>query len=418
MLSFHDNDILSKFEAHTMSIEIQIPAVLRIGGGSITYVPSILEGLSCKRPLIVTDPFILNSGLPASIEARLQQAGIWSSIFSDTVPDPTSAVVDLGVQAFGAGEHDSLISLGGGSSIDTAKAISMLAANGGICRTYKVPNPIPLAGAPHIAIPTTAGTGSEVTRFTVITDPVTNEKMLIAGPTLLPTAAVVDFELTLTMPARLTADTGIDSLTHAIEAYVSRRSNSFSDSVAQLAMRDIWRYLPIAFFTPSDRIAREAMMTAATLAGMAFSNSSVALVHGMSRPIGAHFHVPHGLSNAMLLPVVTRFSAPTVPTRYADCARAMGLASSADSDSIAVDRLLAGLFDLNRDLKVPSPKAYGIDEQKYRNLIPTMALQALASGSPSNNPRIPTAADIEQLYRDVWESPEPYPASSDLARRL
>ena len=280
------------------------------------------------------------------------------------------------------------------------------------------PNPIPLAGAPHIAIPTTAGTGSEVTRFTVITDPVTNEKMLIAGPTLLPTAAVVDFELTLTMPARLTADTGIDSLTHAIEAYVSRRSNSFSDSVAQLAMRDIWRYLPIAFFTPSDRIAREAMMTAATLAGMAFSNSSVALVHGMSRPIGAHFHVPHGLSNAMLLPVVTRFSAPTVPTRYADCARAMGLASSADSDSIAVDRLLAGLFDLNRDLKVPSPKAYGIDEQKYRNLIPTMALQALASGSPSNNPRIPTAADIEQLYRDVWESPEPYPASSDLARRL
>ena len=407
MLSFNDNDILVYIEAHNMSVEILVPSILRIGGGSITYVPSILEGLCCNRPLIVTDSFILKTGLPASIEVRLQQAGIWSAIFSDTVPDPTSTIVDLGVQAFRAGEHDSLISVGGGSSIDTAKAISMLVANGGICCTYKVPNLIPVSGAPHIAIPTTAGTGSEVTRFTVITDPVTNEKMLIAGPTLLPTAAVVDFELTLTMPARLTADTGIDSLTHAIEAYVSRRANSFSDSVAQLAMRDIWRYLPIAFFTPSDRVAREAMMTAATLAGLAFSNSSVALVHGMSRPIGAHFHVPHGLSNAMLLPVVTRFSVPAAPARYADCARAMGLASGSGSDSTAVDRLLAGLFDLNRELKVPSPKAFGIDAQKYHSLIPTMALQALASGSPSNNPRIPTAEEIEQLYREVWESPEP-----------
>jgi alcohol dehydrogenase class IV len=389
-----------------MSVEILIPSILRIGGGSIADVPSILEGLGCKRPLIVTDPFLLKSGLPALLASKLEQAGIGSVIFSDIVPDPTSTVVDSGVQAFRAGEHDSLISVGGGSPIDTAKAISMLAANGGICRNYKVPNPIPLAGVPHIAIPTTAGTGSEVTRFTVITDPATNEKMLIAGPTLLPTAAVVDFELTLTMPARLTADTGIDSLTHAIEAYVSRRAHSFTDAVALLAMRDIWRFLPIAYFTPSDRAAREIMMTAATLAGMAFSNASVALVHGMSRPIGAHFHVAHGLSNAMLLPVVTRFSAPGAPARYADCARAMGLASSGDSDSIAVDRLLAGLFDLNRELKVPSPKTHGIDAERYHSLIPTMALQAFASGSPANNPRVPTAEEIEQLYREVWETPE------------
>ena len=389
-----------------MSVEILIPSILRIGGGSIADVPSILEGLGCKRPLIVTDPFLLKSGLPALIASKLQQAGVWSAIFSEIVPDPTSTVVDSGVQAFRAGEHDSLVSVGGGSPIDTAKAISMLAANGGVCRSYKVPNPIPLAGAPHIAIPTTAGTGSEVTRFTVITDADTNEKMLIAGRTLLPTAAVVDFELTLTMPARLTADTGIDSLTHAIEAYVSRRAHSFTDAVALLAMRDIWRWLPIAYSTPSDRTARETMMTAATLAGMAFSNASVALVHGMSRPIGAHFHVAHGLSNAMLLPVVTRFSARGAPVRYADCARAMGLASGGDSDSIAVERLLAGLFDLNRDLKVPSPKTYGIDAERYHSLIPTMALQALASGSPANNPRVPTAEEIEQLYREVWELPE------------
>ena len=154
-----------------MSVEILVPSTLRIGGGSIADVPSIHTGLCCNRPLIVTDPLMLKYGPPASIASKLQQIGIWSAIFSDIIPDPTSTVVDSGVEAFQDGEHDSLVSVGGGSSIDTAKAISMLAANGGICCTYKVPNPIPLAGAPHIAIPTTAGTGSEVTRFTVITDP-------------------------------------------------------------------------------------------------------------------------------------------------------------------------------------------------------------------------------------------------------
>jgi alcohol dehydrogenase class IV len=386
-----------------MSFEIQIPSILKIGGGSVNNLTSILEQLGCKNSLIVTDPSVLSLGLPVSIASRIQQAGIQCEIFSDTVPDPTTDIVDLGLNAFRNGQHDSVISIGGGSSIDTAKAISMLAKNGGTCRTYKVPNPIPLPGVPHIAIPTTAGTGSEVTRFTVITDSETHEKMLIAGARLLPNAAIVDFELTLTMPSRLTADTGTDSLTHAIEAYVSRRANRFSDSVAQLAMRDIWRYLPIAFSTPSDRTARESMMTAATLAGMAFSNSSVALVHGMSRPIGAHFHVPHGLSNAMFLPAVTRFSASAAPVRYADCARIMGLASADDSDSSAAQLLVAGLFERNQELGVPSLKTFGVDAENYRRLIPIMAHQALISGSPDNNPRIPTAQEIEMLYQEVWD---------------
>jgi alcohol dehydrogenase class IV len=386
-----------------MSFDIQIPSILKIGGGSVSEIAAVLQTLRCKHPLIVTDPFMRRSGLPDMIASHVQGAGMSVSIFSDTVADPTTDVVNAGVEVFRAGGHDSLISIGGGSSIDTAKAISMLAANGGICRSYKVPNPIPLAGAPHIAIPTTAGTGSEVTRVTVITDSETNEKMLIAGSTLLPAAGIVDFELTMTMPARLTADTGIDSLTHAIEAYVSRRANPFSDAVALKAMRDIWKYLPIAFTTPSDREAREILMAAATLGGMAFSNASVALVHGMSRPIGAHFHVPHGLSNAMLLPAVTRFSASGATERYADCARAMGLVSAAKSNEAAVERLLEALFERNRELMVPSPKAFGIDEKRYHDLIPTMAQQALASGSPGNNPRVPTAEEIQQLYREIWD---------------
>ena len=386
-----------------MSFEVQLPSILRIGGGCVSELVVVLRLLGAQRPLIVTDPFMRRSGLPEKLAATLQQSNICAQIFSETVPDPTTQVVQAGVVAFLGGAHDSLISVGGGSPIDTAKAISMLAANGGICRSYKVPNVIPLPGAPHIAIPTTAGTGSEVTRFTIITDSETSEKMLIAGPTLLPAAALVDFELTLTMPPRLTADTGIDSLTHAIEAYVSRRANPFSDAMAIRAMRDIWKYLPTAFSTPSDQQAREILMTAATLAGMAFSNASVALVHGMSRPIGAHFHVPHGLSNAMLLPAVSRFSASAAPTRYADCARAMGLASTSESNDTAVELLLNALFERNRTLQVPSPRLFGIDEKKYRSLIPTMAEQALASGSPGNNPRVPTFQEIEALYLEIWD---------------
>jgi alcohol dehydrogenase class IV len=291
-----------------MIAEIKIPTILRIGGGSFAEVAPLLARLQCQRPLIVTDPFLMQNQLAERLEAQIRAAGLRCEIFHDTVADPTTAVVEEGVRVFVKGNHDSLVSLGGGSPIDTAKAIGMLAANGGKVRDYKVPRPIPAGGPAHIAIPTTAGTGSEVTRFTVITDAETGEKMLLAGDSLLPSAAVVDYELTLTMPARLTADTGTDSLTHAIEAFVSRKANPFSDVLALAAMKTIWRELPTSVRDPGNLQAREAMMLAATQAGIAFSNSSVALVHGMSRPLGAHFHIPHGLSNAMLLPAVTAFS--------------------------------------------------------------------------------------------------------------
>lgn len=386
-----------------MTAEIQIPPIIKIGGGSISEVSGVLARLGGKRPLIVTDSFLARQGLPGRLRELIVQAGFECQVFSETVADPTTNAVDAGIKAFLGGDHDSLVSLSGGSPIDTAKAIGMLVANGGHARDYKVPNAIPKAGPPHIAIPTTAGTGSEVTRFTVITDSARDEKMLIAGSSLLPSAAIVDYELTLSMPARLTADTGIDSLTHAIESYVSRKSNPFSDMFALSAMKTIWVELPTAFHEPGNRSAREAMMLAATLAGIAFSNASVALVHGMSRPIGAFFHVPHGLSNAMLLPVVTQFSAPAQEKRYADCARTMGIATSGDSDQSAVAKLIEGLFRLNEELQVPSPKKYGISEKKFFEAIPVMASQALASGSPQNNPRIPTAPEIEHLYQAVWE---------------
>jgi len=385
-----------------MIAEIQIHPIMKIGGGSSSEVPAVLARLRCARPLIVTDPFLASRGLPDRLRDMIRACGWDCEVFSATVADPTSNVVDAGVRAFIGGGHDSLVSLGGGSPIDTAKAIGMLAANGGHARDYKVPHAIPNAGPVHIAVPTTAGTGSEVTRFTVITDSERDEKMLIAGGALMASAAIVDYELTLSMPERLTADTGTDALTHAIEAYVSRKANPFTDTMALSAMKIIWVELPRTFHEPQNHDARQAMMLAATLAGIAFSNASVALVHGMSRPIGAFFHVPHGLSNAMLLPAVTAFSVSAGEERYAGCARAMGIAAAGDSESIASGKLVEALFRRNEELQVPSPRNYGIDEKRYFEVIPVMAAQALASGSPQNNPRIPTAEEIERLYHQAW----------------
>jgi alcohol dehydrogenase class IV len=382
---------------------ITAPRLMAVGGSALAELPGMLKRLAVGKPLIVTDPFLLRSGHLERATVLLDQAGIGWRVFSDTVADPTTAVVETGAALLADGDFDCLVAIGGGSSIDTAKGMSVLAANGGRMRDYKVPAEIPRAGPPLVAIPTTAGTGSEVTRFTVITDTETDEKMLIAGLACCPLAAIVDYELTLTMPPRLTADTGLDSLTHAIEAYVSRRANPFTDGLAKNAMRLIARHIRTAFAVPDDRAAREAMMLGATMAGMAFSNASVCLVHGMSRPIGAFFHVPHGLSNAMLLPEITAFSAPAALERYADCARAMGIAEGGEGSQAAVARLVDELRQLNEELKVPTPRAWGIDARRYQSLLPVMASQALASGSPANNPRVPTSEEIIDLYRRVYE---------------
>jgi alcohol dehydrogenase class IV len=386
-----------------MAALITAPRLMAIGGGALADLPGLLARLGVTWPLVVTDPYIAKCGILDRATALLDGAKIAWSVFSDTVPDPTTEAIARGVEILSQGDFDSLVAIGGGSSIDTAKGMSVLHANGGRMRDWKVPNDIPKLGPPIVAVPTTAGTGSEVTRFTVVTDTDTDEKMLIAGIACCPAAAIVDYELTLSMPYRLTADTGIDSLTHAIEAYVSRRANPYTDGLARQAMGLIAKNIRTACAQPDNRAAREAMMLGATTAGMAFSNASVALVHGMSRPIGAFFHVPHGLSNAMLLPEITAFSAPAALERYADCARAMGVADEGEGSQGAVARLLDELRHLNDELQVPSPKAYGIDRARYDELLPVMASQALASGSPQNNPRVPSTEEIVELYRRVYE---------------
>ncbi len=382
---------------------ITLPRLMMVGGGAHKEIVVSLKKLGVGKPLIVSDPYMAKSNILSKITDILDGSQIKWKSFVDTVPDPTTDVVGRGSKILRDGDFDSLIALGGGSPIDTAKAMAVLATHGGSMREYKVPNQVDETNYPIIAIPTTAGTGSEVTRFTVITDTETDEKMLCMGLAYVPQAALIDYTLTLSMPLRLTADTGIDTLTHAIEAYVSKKNNPFADSMAKSCMELVSRHLRNAYRDPLDAAAREGMMLAATQGGMAFSNSSVCMVHGMSRPLGAHFHVPHGLSNAMLLPSVTAYSAPQAITRYADCARAMKITEKGDTDPIAVEKLIEELELLNVDLEVPSPSEYGIGNNKYFSLLETMAEQALESGSPSNNPRVPSSEDIIAIYEGLWK---------------
>jgi alcohol dehydrogenase class IV len=387
----------------TVNANIASPRLLLVGGGTVRRIAEILGKFGLSRPLVVSDPIMVSTGLIQRALEPLVEAGIAATVFSDTVSDPTDTVIEAGVAALRAGDgYDCLIGFGGGSPIDTAKAMAILAAGGGKMRDYKAPVAADTGALPIIAIPTTAGTGSECTRFTVITDTERDEKMLIAGLGALPLAAIVDYELTYTVPPRTTADTGVDSLTHALEAYVSKRANPFSDALALSAMELIGRHIRTAYAEPRNAIAREGMMLGATQAGLAFSNSSVALVHGMSRPIGAHFHVPHGLSNAMLLPAITRYSVPGAEARYAEAARRIGFAAASDADGAAAAKLVTGLEALNKELSVPTPGEYGIKEAEWNGKMALMAEQALASGSPGNNPRVPQAEEIVALYREVW----------------
>lgn len=385
-----------------MSTQILLPRLMQIGDNASQELPAVLKSLGCRRPLIITDKTMVQLGYISQLQELLAEHKIVAEVFDATVPEPTVASIQAGVEMARSGNYDSLIALGGGSPIDSAKAIAILARHGGEMRDYKFPRQVTEAGLPIIAIPTTAGTGSEATRFTIITDETSDEKMLCVGIGFMPVAALIDFRLTLSVPPRTTADTGIDALTHAIEAYVSQKRNPYSDSQALSAMRLIGPNLRRAYHQGDDQQARKAMMLGSTLAGIAFSNASVALVHGMSRPIGAHFHVPHGLSNAMLLPSVTAYSIPAAPERYADCARAIGVAGEQDGDDAANHKLLDELEALNEELQVPTPEQFGIERKHFFELMPSMAKQALASGSPGNNPRVPDTDEIIDIYRQLW----------------
>ncbi len=381
----------------------RIPAAVVTGAGALAELPVHVRRLGAGRVLVVTDGFFVANGLAGRVVGLLAADGITATVFADVQPDPTVGNVADGLAALRDCGAEAIVALGGGSPIDAAKAIAVLATNDGPLGVYMGVGKIPRPGVPLVATPTTAGTGSEVTDVAVITDTATDVKMMLKDAHLLAAVALVDYELSATMPPALTAFVGVDTLTHAIEAYVSRRATPLTDTLALSCIGRVAGHLERAFRDPGDTEARAAMAIAACEGGMAFANSSVALVHGMSRPVGAIFHVPHGLSNAVLLPTVTRYSLPGATARYATIARTMGYATAATRDAAAGDALIVELEALNARLGVPRlGGCRGVERERFDAGIEKMAADALASGSPANNPVVPSADEIVRLYREAW----------------
>ena len=380
-----------------------IPPVLITGSGSLENVGDEIEKLGVKKGLLVTDKVISELGLLEGVKKALTDSNIEFVIYDGITTEPTVDFVNDGLQAYKENECEFVLAFGGGSPIDTAKAVAVMVTNEGSIEDYMGLNRIPEKGVPLIAIPTTAGTGSEVTVFTIITDTKTDVKMLLGSPFLLPQISVVDPLLTLSCPRELTAAVGIDALTHAVEAYVSVKAQPMSDIFCLSAIGLLSGNLRQAWSNGNNLEAKEKTMMGALQAGIAFSNSSVALVHGMSRPIGANFHVPHGVSNAALLGTVTEFSLIGNPTRYAHIAKAMGQNVTGLTDLEAAELADKAIKKLIRDVKIPSLKELGIQEKDLHKLAPAMADAAIASGSPGNNPRQATKEEIVELYQITYE---------------
>jgi len=379
-----------------------IPPVLITGSGSSEKVGEESKKLGVKKALIVTDQVMVKLGVLDGVKKALEQTKIQLAIYDAVATEPTVDYVKEGLKSFKDNGCDFLIAMGGGSPIDTAKAISVMATNAGSIEEYKGLGKVTKEGAPLIAIPTTAGTGSEVTQFTIITDTKTDVKMLIGSPFVMPKVAIVDPLLTLSCPRGLTAAVGIDALTHAIEAYVSLKAQPMSDIFSLSAIELISGNLRQAWANGNNLEAREKTMLGALQAGIAFSNASVALVHGMSRPIGAYFHVAHGASNAALLGVVTEFSLIGNPARYAHIARAMGENTTGLTDLEAAQLAAKTIKKLIMDVQIPSLRQLKVEKEKLDQLAPKMAEDAIASGSPGNNPRQATKEEIIELYKITY----------------
>ncbi|MEC5273217.1 iron-containing alcohol dehydrogenase [Caldifermentibacillus hisashii] len=355
------------------------------------------------KALVISDHVMENLGYVSNIRNDLSKVGVESAIYLGVKTEPTDIYVEEALNLLKSENCDVVISLGGGSCIDTAKAVAVLAKNGGYIGDYMGGKTLASQNSvPHIAIPTTAGTGSEATDATIITNTKNDVKMMIKQPVFMPDVAIVDPILTISSPKSVTAATGVDALSHAIEAYISRRAHPMTDKLALSAMELIVGNLLAAYEDGNNLEAREAMSLGSLQAGMAFSNASVCLVHGMSRPIGALFHVPHGFSNAMLLPAVLEFSKAECIDRLADLGRYFDPQAETVSNEEAAEIAVSSVKKLCLDLNIPNLKGWGIDQQRFESVISKMAEDALASGSPQNNPRIPSKEEIMKLYLSCY----------------
>jgi alcohol dehydrogenase class IV len=361
---------------------------LTFGPGALAEIGGIAQAAGLHKVLIVTDPGLMRTGIPDRVAAVLTQAGVDSATFDAVEANPSIETVERALEVYRDQGCDGLVAVGGGSPMDAAKAVGVLASNPGKLLDYvglgKVAHPLPIL----IAIPTTTGTGSEVTQFTVITDHAQRRKVVIGGPQVAPSHALLDPELVANLPAGLVGATAMDALTHAVESVISTFASPFTDGLALQAIRLIADNLP----DPAAPAARANLLYASTMAGMAFSYARTGLVHGMAHPLSAYYDVPHGLANAILLPHVLGYNAPACEPALARVAEALGQ----PADSMAA---IAAIQQLGRAAGIPpNLSSVGVTEE----FIPQMSNDAYQSGNAQLvNPRKPTLADVEMLYRQA-----------------
>ena len=377
-----------------------IPNHTVVGTNVLGEAAPLLKKMGNKA-FIVTGRHVAVSDMMKQLTALLDENGIDCVIFDGITGEPTDTMIEKGVEMLNSSGCDFIIGIGGGSPLDSAKAIAAMAVNEGSIADY---NGKEITGEilPLAAIPTTAGTGSEATKFTVITDSEKGIKMLLKGDVLVPKLAIVDSSFTVGAPKSVTSATGLDALTHAVEAYTSRKAFSMTDTLAVSAVKRIMKYLPIAYKEPDNSLAREQMSIAALEAGICINNSSVTIVHGMSRPIGALFHVPHGMSNAMLLKECLSFAVSGAYEKFANLGRETGVASDSDSDETAAEKFIDSLQNICDVCEIPTLEQYGIDRDEYYSKISKMATDAVASGSPANTVKEVTGDDCIEIYKKLY----------------
>lgn len=384
-----------------MELEFWLPTRVHFGTGVLKRAAQLIgQALPGKRVFLVTDAGVARTGLVSPLLEQLSDAGYVVEVFDKVQPNPKHTDCDEGgkqIRRFGA---DMVLAIGGGSVLDSAKAIALLHTHEGSIRQYEGRNRLVRDVTPIVAVPTTAGTGSEVTRSAVITDTSRKFKMTVKDARLAPRIALVDPETTYSLPKQLTASTGMDALVHALEAFTCKKANPFSDAWASQALRLIFPNLRTAVHT-GDKAAREKLMLGSLMAGVAFSHADVGAVHCMAEALGGLYDTPHGVANSIFLPVVTEFNLQADPERHAEAARLCGLNTTGMSAAEAGGLLVEELYRLARDIGIPTLRELGyVDPDQFE----TLADYSFANGSTPSNCRDITKWDYLQLFKKAYNS--------------
>ena len=382
-----------------VAYQFQTPTKIISGIGSTAEIIKELNDLYAKKVLLITDPGLVQAGVAQQVVEMLKQAAVEVEIFDAVEPDPSIQVATKAAEMAKNVKANVLIALGGGSAIDTAKSAALLVTNGGYLKDYAGVNKVIKPILPLIAVPTTAGTGSEVTIFAVMSDPEKQEKFTISSALIAPAVAVLDPLLTLKLPPSVTAFTGMDALTHAIEAFTSSIAQPATDALALSAIKLILKHLPVAVGRGDNIMARDGMLQASLLAGIAFNNAFLGLAHAIASPLGGHFHVPHGLANAVMLPYVMEYNLPTAVRRYAEIGRALGLQAVGDTPRAVAEKTVAAITQLARDINIPEKLSnIGAKEE----LLPLVARDELKSIQLKFNVRNASEKEILALLQKAY----------------